>query len=111
MPLEATENGPIPDVLAFIQLAATKGDIYDPAVDASVQNLILHNTNTTTETIELLYDDGTNEYQMWKMDLVANETVQIDFLGRGDIIKAAGKITGNTTTASKVTCKIIGVED
>ena len=98
--------------LAFIQLANSKGDIYDSgAAIGLVHNIILHNTNTTTETVELLLHDGSNEYQLFKFDMLANDTKLIDFRGEGLIVDASSKITGNTTTASKVTCAVCGCEE
>lgn len=101
--------------LAHIQLASTKGDIYDPPIDTTglIHNIILHNTNTTSEIVELNYHDGTNEYLLFKLTLIADETIQLDFNGEGLVIAstAGAKLTGNTTTASKVTCKADGTEE
>jgi len=95
--------------LANIQLANSKGDVYSPSsVTGLIHNILLHNTNSTTETVELLYDDGSNEYQIYKKDLAANETLQLDYPNEGLVVPDAAKITGNTTTASKVTCLISG---
>ena len=100
-----------PKKLAFIQLAATKGDIYDSGTAiGEVHNIILHNTNTTTEVVVLNMHDGANEYETHKMSLIANETVQLSFSGEGWIVDASSKITGNTTTAAKVTCMVNGSE-
>ena len=98
--------------LAFIQLANSKGDIYDPGTAIGlVHNIILHNTNTTTETVVINMHDGTNEYALFNMAIIANDTVMIDAPNEGWIIDASSKITGNTTTASKVTCLICGSEE
>ena len=101
--------------LAFIQLAATKGDIYDPAASTTglIHNILLHNTNTTSEIVELNYHDGTNEYLLFKITLIPDETVQLDFRGEGLVIASTtgAKLTGNTTTAAKVTCKVDGTEE
>ena len=98
--------------LAFIQLADSKGDIYSPSSAVGlVHNILLHNTAATVETAILNYHDGTNEYQLYEMDLAANETVQLEFGGEGFVVEDAGKITGLTTTASTVTIKIDGTEE
>ena len=95
--------------LYFGQLASSKADIYSPSsVDGMVHLITLHNTNTSAETVELLYHDGANEYTFFKSDLSANETVFLTFGNEGFYVEDAGKITGNTTTASKVTIKIDG---
>ena len=100
-----------PKKLAFIQLAAAKGDIYDSgAAIGEVHNIVIHNINTTTEVVVLNLHDGTNEYELYKVSLIANETVQLSFGGEGLIVDASSKITGNTTTASKVTCSVNGTE-
>lgn len=100
-------------VLAFIQLASVKGDIYDPPAStfANVHNIIFFNANTVAETVQLFYDDGTNEFQLFEEIIQPQKTVQWDFIGEGDIVEVAGKYTGNSTNASQVTCKVIGTED
>lgn len=98
--------------LAFIQLASSKGDIYDPGTAIGlVHNIIIHNSNTTAETVVINLHDGTNEYKLFNMSVAANDTVIIDFGNEGLIVDASSKITGNTTTASKVTCSISGSEE
>jgi len=98
--------------LAFIQLANSKGDVYDPGTNIGlVHNIILHNSNTTPETVILYLHDGTNEYILYNLAIVANDTVMIDLGNEGLVIDASSKITGYTTTASKVTCSISGAEE
>jgi hypothetical protein len=97
--------------LAFLQLAASKGDIYAPvAKNGLVHNVIIHNSNTTTESVVLNYY-GASELQIFKMDVLAGETKIIDFGNEGLVVMDGHKITGNTTTASKVTIKIDGTEE
>ena len=101
--------------LAFLQLAATKGDIYDPAASTTglIHNITLHNTNTSSEDIELFYNDGTNEYQLFDFSMDAQETIVFDFRGEGFVIESTtgAKLTGNTTTAAKVTISVDGTEE
>lgn len=98
--------------LAFIQLADTKGDVYDSGASIGlVHNIILHNINTTTETVELFMHDGVNEYQLYDVAIAAGNTVMLNFPGEGLVVDAASKLTGNTTTATKVTCSISGSEE
>ena len=94
--------------IAFIQLANSKGDIFATGSDRLIHNIVLHNTNTTTETVELLFHDGTNEYQIFDRDLVADETFILPFGNEGFYCPSAGKLTGNTTTAAKVSISISG---
>lgn len=100
-------------VLAFIQMPSSKGDIYDPSGSSNglVHTIMIHNTNTSTETVVLNYTDGSNEYEIYKEDILANDTVVIPFANEGFVVMNAGKITGNTTTASKVTIYISGSEE
>lgn len=98
--------------LAFIQLAASKGDIYDPGTAIGlVHNIVLFNANTSSETIVLNLHDGTNEYQLFEIVLTSKDTVILDFRGEGLVVDAASKITGSTTTATKVTCLVTGSEE
>ncbi len=108
--LDTLSSGAASDeaLLAYIQLADSKGTVYDPGTDiAKVDSIELHNSNVTAEVVELYLNDGSNEYKIFKKSLAAFETVQIP-LEDSFIITAASTITGNTTTASKVTCAVIG---
>lgn len=98
--------------LAFIRLPATKGDLYAPSgVKGLVQNIILHNTNTSDETVVLNYHDGTNEYEVFNQVVAAGATLVWDFRGAGDVVEDGAKYTGNTDTAAKVTMKVVGTEE
>ncbi len=100
-----------PKKLAFVQLAAAKADVYDSgAAIGEVHNILLHNTNTTAEAVVLNLHDGTNEYRIALVSLAANETLIFEFINEGLIVDASSKITGNTTTAAKVTCSVNGTE-
>lgn len=97
--------------LAFLQLASTKGDIYAPSgKNGLVHNITLHNTNTTNELVVLNYN-STSELQIFQKDLAPGETYIVSWENEGFIVMDGKKITGNTTTASKVTCKIDGTEE
>jgi len=99
--------------LAFLQLPSSKGDIYDPPSNTIglVHNIVIHNTNSSPETVVLNLHDGTNEYQIFSIVATSGETVLLDFRGEGLVVDASSKITGNTTTSSKVTCLITGSEE
>ena len=98
-----------PAKLAFIQLANSNGTVYDSGANiGEVHNIVLHNANATTETVTLSLHDGTNEYNLFKVDLTANTTVQLSFGGEGLIVDAASLLKGLSTTASKVTCAVMG---
>lgn len=100
-----------PKKLAFIQLPSSKGDIYDSGTSiGEVHNILLHNANTTSETVVINLHDGTNEYQILKVGLSTLETLIIEFINEGLIVDASSKLTGSTTTASKVTCSVNGTE-
>ncbi len=103
------------DELAFLQMPATVGDLYVPGsgVKANIHNIVIHNTNTTTENYEILYYNGTDTFRIYNRDILANDTHQIVFQNEGFIIKDAtgAKLTGNTDTAAKVTIYIAGTEE
>jgi hypothetical protein len=94
--------------IAFIQLANSKGDIFATGSNRLVHNIVLHNINTTAEVVEINFHDGTNEYMILNYSLAADETYILQFANEGFYIPSAGKLTGNTTTAVKVTCSISG---
>jgi len=99
--------------LAFIQLPSSKGDIYDPPASTKglIQNILLHNANTVSETVVLYLHDGTNEYVIYQVTMAVNATLQLEFAGAGLVVDASSKLTGYTTTASKVTCSVSGTEE
>jgi hypothetical protein len=98
--------------LAFGQLPSSKGDLYAPSgVKGLVHTIVLHNTNTTDETVVLNYHDGTSEHEIFHQVMTAGETLTWDFRGVGDVVEDGAKYTGNTTTAAKVTLKVMGVEE
>ncbi|MBT6053158.1 MAG: hypothetical protein HOJ31_10340 [Anaerolineae bacterium] len=95
-----------PKTLASVQAPSTKGDLLAPAATHiyQVHSIEIHNTNTTTENVILYHHDGTNERIIFNADLVANETVWIQYPGPGKPLDGddSAKITGVTDTASKV---------
>ena len=101
-----------PDVLAHVQLAATKGDVYVPAagITGIVHSIILHNTDSGVQTVELFFNDGTNSYREFNPQIAPNDTLVIPLGGAGMPVVNGKKIEGNTTTASKVTCTLCGVK-
>ena len=100
-----------PKKLAFVQLANAKADVYDSGTSiGEVHNILLHNSNTIAELVVLNLHDGTNEYQILKVTMATLETLILTFINEGLIVDAASKLTGNTTTAAKVTCSVNGTE-
>ena len=100
------------ETLGLGQLPNTQTDIYDPAsgVTGCVHNITLHNTNTTTEVVELWKHNGTTAYQIMKVSVVANETLILSFGNDGLVVDGAHKLQGKTTTASKVTYDLSGTK-
>jgi len=104
------------------QVAGSAAAVYTnaSATTTYVVSVILHNTNTTTETVELWnVPDSTGSVgtaadanKFWKDDLAANETVIIDLGKLGLILEDENDtIQAATTTASKVTIQIFGRKD
>lgn len=98
-----------PAKLSFIQLANSNGTVYDSGANiGEVHTILIHNTNTTTETVIISLHDGSNEYLLFKLSVVANDTIFLQFGSEGLIVDAASLLKGYTTTASKVTCAVFG---
>ena len=99
--------------LAFVRLASSKADIYDPPASTIglVHNIILFNNYASSETIVINLHDGTNEYQLFQIILTSKDSVILDFKGEGLVVDALSKITGSTTTGAQVTCLINGSEE
>ncbi len=100
------------ETLGLGQLPNTQTDIYDPAsgVTGCIHNITLHNTNTSSETVELWKHNGTTAFQILKVALAANETLILAYGNDGLVIDGAHKLQGKTTTASKVTYDISGTK-
>lgn len=86
--------------IATGQIASTEGDIFTAAADAAGVSILIHNTNTTTETVQIFIQPsgGTSRRYLYK-DIPANDTliweVKVMF-STGDKVRAL------TTTAAKV---------
>jgi hypothetical protein len=101
---------PTGEKLAFLQLADSKADIYDPGTNyGQIKSILLYNSSLETETVELFLHDGTNEYRIYAVELERLETLLLEY-PKGLPINASSKLTGNTTTADTVTCLISGIE-
>lgn len=99
--------------LADGQLANSKGTIYTtPAsTQAIVKNIILVNTNTATETVNLYFkkSGGTSRRIIPKdTSLPAGNSLVMDDL---ITLEAAGIIEGDSTTGSKTDYVLNGVEE
>ena len=99
--------------LAFFQLASSKADVYRSpyATKGFVQNVMLHNTGTSAETVTLYYDDGTSEHQWLSQSVAAKDSFTLSLPGEGFVVSPGAKITGNAGTAATVTCKLSGTEE
>lgn len=103
----------MPTRLAHLQLpSGAAGDLYTvPAsTTAFVHIIALCNDNTTDEDIEINLYDGVDTLPVIKHTLTGGASVEFPFVGEGIVLSAANKITGVTTTASMVTCRIYGTE-
>jgi len=98
--------------LAFTQLNNTNSDIYNPTSGSVglIHNILLHNSGSATEISILNLNDGTHEYELYKLSLASYETVQFSFQNEGLIVDSNSKLTGSTTTGSKVACFVNGSE-
>lgn len=101
--------------LGLGQLPNSVGDLYVPGagVTAHVHNIVIYNDNTINELVVINHNDGANNYCIFKATVVPNDTVILSFPNEGIVLLNSGgdKITGNTTTASKVTYDINGSEE
>jgi hypothetical protein len=100
--------------LAFLRLASTNGDIYDPPASTKglVHNIIIHNTHAANPQVVVInLHDGSNEWELYSMTLAIDETVQLDYPGEGWLIDAASKITGSSTDANVTVVNISGTEE
>ena len=103
-------------------IAATAGAVYtNPAsTTAYVTLIVLHNTNTTAEDVELWnVPDSTGSVgtaadtnKFWADSLAANETVFVEVPKIGLVLEDTNDtIQAMTDTASKVTIQIFGSQE
>ena len=99
--------------LADGQLANSKGTLYTtPAsTEAIVKNIILVNTNTSSETVNLYFKaSGGTSRRLIPKDTTLPASNSLVFNDE-TTLEAADIIEGDTTTASKVDYVINGVEN
>lgn len=94
------------------QLPSSVGAMYDngSSVKTYIRGIILHNTNTTTETVELQMVQNSSgslgtpaaSKKFLHVDLATNETLFIEFISPIILTAQHDAIFGVTTTASKV---------
>lgn len=98
------------ETLALGQLPSSQTDICDPGASETflIHNITIHNTNSTSETVELWKHNGTTAYQILKATVASNETVILDWANDGLVLDGSHKLQGKTTTAAKVTYDISG---
>lgn len=99
-------------IAAGTQVASSTGAIYTAGTGKKTEigSIILHNTNSTSETVEL-YNDGTADANRFvKIALAANET--FEFAPKVPLVlEGSDTLQAKTTTASKVNVILIGREE
>ena len=97
--------------LASGQVASSTGAIYSPSgVAGMVKTILLHNTNTSAETVTLYYDGTAAANKVLKIAIDPDETLEWAFdhmlaVADGDTLQAS------TNTASKVNYHLFGAEE
>lgn len=83
-------------------LPSTEGTLYTAAADVAVVSVLFHNTNTTTETIQLWGTaSGGTKRKILQKDIPANDTLV--WSADEKLLPASGWVlSGLSTTASKV---------
>jgi|TARA_R100000049_G_C1921700_1_gene66834 hypothetical protein len=102
-------------LLASGQLGtSTGGAIYSPSgVEGYVKVIMLHNTNTSAETVNLyVIETGTpdSSNQFLKINLAPDESINWQF-SYMMIVPDGETLNGDTDTASKVNYHIYGAEE
>ena len=93
------------------QLTNSTANIYDPnGVKGMVKTVVLHNTNTSTETVELYFNGTSDSDKVIKSDLASNETLEWS-LGHMLVIEDSETLKGKSTTTQKVNFFIFGAEE
>ena len=114
----AMQRGKLADIQT---IPAAAGSVYsNPAATKTyIRGLILHNTNSTAETVQLYnvpdsaaaLGTAGNGNKFTKVALAADETLFIDLAYPLVLADTNDSIQAATTTASKVTVQILGDKD
>ena len=62
-------------------------------VDKTINNLILHNT-LDDDNVQMYYNDGSGNYQIYNIVITENETVVIDYIEDGLVLPSGSFILG-----------------
>ena len=98
-------------LLSSGQLSGSAAIIYDPtSVTGMVKSVVLHNTNSSSESAEVYFNGTADANRMLKVTLEANETFEWS-VGHMVVVLDAETLKGKSTTASKVNYFIFGAEE
>lgn len=75
-----------------------------------VKTVVLHNTNSSSESAEVYFNGTADANRMLKVTLEANETFEWS-VGHMVVVLDAETLKGKSTTASKVNYFIFGAEE
>ena len=75
-----------------------------------VKTVVLHNTNSSSESAEIYFNGTADANRMLKVTLEANETFEWS-VGHMVVVLDAETLKGKSTTASKVNYFIFGAEE
>lgn len=104
------------------QIAAAAGSVFaNPSSTKSyVRLIVIHNTNTTAETVELwnvpdnagAVGTAADANKMHKLSVPANETINFEFSGPGLVLEDENDtIQAKADTVSKVTIQLHGAQE
>ena len=98
-------------LMANGQLADSAASIYNPSsVTGLVKMVVLHNTNSSAEIVEIFHGSTAAADKMLKVSIAADETFEWS-LGHMVVVLDAEQLYGNAETASKVNYFIFGAEE
>jgi len=93
------------------RLSDSTADIYDPSsVTGMVKTILFHNTNSSTETVEVYFNNTTEATRMLKVEIEANDTLEWS-LGHMIVVLDAEVLKGKSETNNKVNYFIFGAEE
>ncbi len=93
------------------QLEDSATDIYNPdGVTGLVKTVILHNTNSSAEVVQIFFNGGAATQRMLYVSLEANETFEWS-IGHVLVVLEDEVLKGQSTTADKVNYWIFGAEE
>jgi hypothetical protein len=100
-------------VMALGTLPEAADAVYTAPADVTglIHNVTLHNKSVNAQTVTLQYHSGSVDYQMYRLQIPAADTVSLGFYNEGFVVMTGCSLRGYATEAGAVNVKVDGTEE